>query len=597
MEHFMIQFFLCNLFICIIVGILLVTKRLFKNILTSRMQYNLWFLLLLLLAVPFLPVEPVRFLPIFSWLQNFRNTAALYTVTSTAETVASPSFENSNWMQDFTLSVTQKTPSVAGRILFFIWMIGIFAMIMVMIRSKLHLNKLKQSALPLQNKEVRSLYNQCLTKMHITKEIPIYSTAFLKSPIMVGLLKPCIYLPIYLISDYNATDLRYMLLHELQHYKHKDALINHFMNIAGVLYWFHPFVWYALTQMRNDREIACDTSVLQMLREEDYEGYGNTLIHIAEKVSLMPFPFSSGISGTMRQMKKRITNIASFEKPSARKRRKSITAFLIIALLLSAFIPVLSTCAVGKDHYPWDCSLETISYADYSSYFGEYEGSFVLYDLENQSWIIHNMERATLQVSPNSTYKIYDALFALEEGIITPDNSYIAWDKHTYPFEAWNKDHNLSSAMHSSVNWYFQKLDEQLGASCLSQYIQKIGYGNKDISGNFPTYWMESSLKISPVEQVKLLTKLYKNRFHFATENVNAVKNAMFLSSSGKGKLYGKTGTGRVNEKDVNGWFVGYVECSGKPYFFAINITADENATGSEASEIGLSILSDLHIW
>lgn len=108
---------------------------------------------------------------------------------------------------------------------------------------------------------------------------------------------------------------------------------------------------------------------------------------------------------------------------------------------------------------------------------------------------------------------------------------------------------------------------------------------------------MESSLKISPVEQVKLLTKLYENHFNFATKNINAVKESMFLSSSEKGKLYGKTGTGRVNEKDVNGWFVGYVERSGSPCFFAINITAAENATGSKASEIALSILSDLRIW
>ena len=36
-----------------------------------------------------------------------------------------------------------------------------------------------------------------------------------------------------------------MLLHELQHYKHKDAFANHLMNLAGILYWFNPFVWSA----------------------------------------------------------------------------------------------------------------------------------------------------------------------------------------------------------------------------------------------------------------------------------------------------------------------------------------------------------------
>ena len=55
-----------------------------------------------------------------------------------------------------------------------------------------------------------------------------------------------------------------MLLHELQHYRHKDAIANYLMNFAGVLYWFNPFVWFALREMRNDREVACDTSVLKI---------------------------------------------------------------------------------------------------------------------------------------------------------------------------------------------------------------------------------------------------------------------------------------------------------------------------------------------
>lgn len=162
-------------------------------------------------------------------------------------------------------------------------------MIILVIKSSLRLRNLEKSALPLQNPEVRRLYHRCLEEMGIHRNIHVYSTAFLKSPIIVGLLKPCIYLPIHLISDYNESDMRYMLLHELQHYKHKDAVASYLMNLAGVVYWFNPLVWYALKEMRNDREVACDTSVLKMLEEDAYEDYGNTLINFAEKVSLTPF--------------------------------------------------------------------------------------------------------------------------------------------------------------------------------------------------------------------------------------------------------------------------------------------------------------------
>ena len=117
------------------------------------------------------------------------------------------------------------------------------------------------------------------------------------------------------------------------------------------------------------------------------------------------------------------------------------------------------------------------------------------------------------------------------------------------------------------------------------------------MSGDFSSYWMESSLEISPIEQVELLTKLQNNSFGFAPENINAVKDAIRLSFSDTGTLYGKTGTGRVNGQDVNGWFIGYIETADNTYFFATNISADSDATGGNATEITMSILSDMNIW
>lgn len=597
MADFMIRFFICNVFISGIIGILLIAKRIFKNNLSGRMQYNLWFLLLGLLAVPFIPFRLIGFPQIFSWLGSLGSSPDSGAGITMGETVGINPTGNTDWMNDFTLSVNRATPSITGYILLGVWLAGILAMIILVIKSSLRLRALRKSALPLQNPEVRRLYHHCLEEMGIYREIPVYSTAFLKSPIIAGLLKPCIYLPIHLISDYNESEMRYMLLHELQHYKHKDAIASYLMNLAGVIYWFHPLVWYALKEMRNDREVACDTSVLKMLDEEAYEDYGNTLINFAEKVSLSPFPFAAGLGGNMKQMKRRIINIASYEKPTFMKRLKGMTAFLLTAVLLLGFAPFISTYAADASHYQWDSSSKNISYVDLSTYFGEYEGSFVLYDLENDAWSIHDMDHAALRVAPNSTYKIYDALFGLEEGVITPENSFIAWNGESYPFEAWNADQTLQSAMNSSVNWYFQTVDEQLGASDLYSYIQEIGYGNENMSGDFSTYWMESSLEISPIEQVELLTKLQNNNFGFAPENVNAVKDAICLSASDAGTFYGKTGTGRVDGQDVNGWFVGFVETENNTYFFAANIGADSDAAGSNAAEITMSILSDMNIW
>ena len=597
MANFMIRFLICNVFISGIIIILLISKLIFKNNLSSRMQYNLWLLLLGLLAVPFIPFRLVSFPQISSWLRSVRNYSASHADVG-ANNVMDPGLSGTtNWMNNFALSVNKDTPSVTGYILLGIWIVGMLAMMILIIKSSLRLRTIKRSALSLQNPEVRRLYNKCLNEMKIARNIPVYSTAFLKSPIIVGLLKPCIYLPIHLISDYHESDMRYMLLHELQHYRHKDALANYLMNFVGVLYWFNPFVWFALREMRNDREIACDTSVLKMLEADDYEDYGNTLINFIEKVSSSPFPFASSLSGNMKQMKRRIINIASYEKPTFYKKLKGLTAFILIAVLILGLTPFISTYAADESRYQWKSSSENISYVDFSKYFGKYEGSFVLYDLRNDVWSIHDIEHATLRVAPDSTYKIYDALFGLEEGVITPEDSFIAWNGKNYPFETWNSDQTLQSAMTSSVNWYFQAIDEQLASTNIHNYIQQIGYGNENVSSRLSTYWLESSLKISPVEQVKLLTKLQNNSLGFSSENINAVKDAICLSSSDAGTFYGKTGTGRVDGQDVNGWFIGYIETADNTYFFATNIGADSDATGGNATEITMSILSDMNIW
>lgn len=598
MDEFITHFLLCNIVISIIIGIFLVSKWIFKNTLTSRMQYNLWYFLLVLLLTPFFPVQSKQFPDLFSWLNHMITSPAFQTVQNkTVNSPATPS-TTSDWMNEFTISVNSSTPTIIRCILLCVWIAGMFVMFVLALKSSLQLRSLKRSALPLQNTTIYKLYKQCLSEMKLTRtNIPIYSTAFLKTPIITGIFKPGIYMPIHLISDYHETDVRYILLHELQHYKHKDSLANYLMILTAILYWFNPIIWYALKEMRNDREIACDTSVLKMLDECDYEKYGNTLINFAEKISSSPFPFAAGLGGNIKQIRRRIISIASYKNPSFHKKAIGILTFMLITAGIISFTPFISSYAAINNQYNWNYSSENITQTDLSSYFKNYEGSFVLFDSNRDSWIVYDMEHATHRISPDSTYKIYDALWGLEENIITPQNSLLMWNGKNYPFETWNSNQTLQSAMTSSVNWYFQAIDEQLASTNIYNYIQQIGYGNENVSGDLSTYWLESSLKISPVEQVELLMKLQNNSLGFSSENINAVKDSICLSSSNTGKFYGKTGTGRVGGQDVNGWFIGYIEIVNNTYFFATNIGADNNATGSNAAEITMSILSDMNIW
>lgn len=148
-----------------------------------------------------------------------------------------------------------------------------------------------------------------------------------------------------------------------------------------------------------------------------------------------------------------------------------------------------------------------------------------------------------------------------------------------------------------SVVWYFVNLVSQVGEQKMQDYLNKFNYGNKDISGGLTKFWLQSSLKISPMEQVDVLRKYYDYQLPASAKNIDIVKNVIILSNESGRKLSGKTGSGgsSVNEKYVNGWFVRYVEKSKNVYIFATNIEAngssDKSAGGQQAKEITLNIL------
>lgn len=561
------------------------------------MQYNLWFILLVILVIPFLPIRSLPVTSFLSWFNFQWGTQAKNTTTDMSCTTPTASDSAFSKVNDFAVSISNQTPVYVNIFLLVIWGIGIFLMILLICRSLKRLRTIEQSALPLQNKQVKVIFQNCIAESGIKKEIPVYSTAFLKSPVTVGFIKPHIYIPIHLISDLHQADMRFMILHELQHYRYKDALIGHIMNLIGILYWFNPLIWYSLKEMRCDREIACDCSVLQLLNETDYEAYGNTLINFAEKISLSPFPFATGISGSMKQMKKRILSIVNFKKQPLNQKIQGIIAFVFVACLSLGCAPVLSIHASGYDQYTFNEDKKNITYIDLTRNFDGYEGCFVLYDSNAGSWNIYNMDSAQKRIAPNSTYKIYDALLGLENKIITPQHSNMVWNGEDYPFDVWEANQNLNSAMQNSVNWYFQSIDSQIGLDSVKKYLHKIGYGNQTAGTDTDLYWTDDSLKISALEQIKMLEKFHDNEFDFSPENIAAVKNSILLISNNEGSFYGKTGTGRVDGQDVNGWFIGFLEKSGNVYYFATNIQGESETTGSKAAEITTSVLSDLQIW
>ena len=145
----------------------------------------------------------------------------------------------------------------------------------------------------------------------------------------------------------------------------------------------------------------------------------------------------------------------------------------MIAIFLLGAAPILSIQAAENNRYYFNDANRNITYIDLSDVFEEYNGSFVLYDATEDTWQIYNKNYATTRISPASTFKIYSALFSLETGIITPEQSLIPWNGQNYIYDLWNANQTLESAMQNSVTWYFQALDQQASLSSIKKYVQE----------------------------------------------------------------------------------------------------------------------------
>src|SRR5699024_10411233 len=173
-----------------------------------------------------------------------------------------------------------------------------------------------------------------------------------------------------------------------------------------------------------------------------------------------------------------------------------------------------------------------------------------------------------------------------ESNVIKRNDNIMKWNGKLYPYQNWNQDQNLNTALKNSVTWYFLNLDKKVQMKNIESYLDRLHYGNQDVSGGIEELCLESSLKISPIDQVQILTDLYINQFEFDDKNIQFVKDAMKLETKERATLYGKTGTGTINGKNVNGWFIGYVETENNRYFFATNIENDHHASGRLAAKI-----------
>ncbi len=189
-----------------------------------------------------------------------------------------------------------------------------------------------------------------------------------------------------------------------------------------------------------------------------------------------------------------------------------------------------------------------------------YTGTALVHDAASDTWYTGNAALAQQRFIPASTFKIFSALVALETGVIAGVDSVMPWDGVVRGRTELNRDLTLLEGFRLSAVPHFQALVREIGAQRMQQHIDAVGYGNRDISGGIDQFWLTGALRISPLEQVQFLQRLYHNELPFSQRSMDAVKTLMLSEDTPQQRTRGKTGLAVLDGDENTGWWVGWLE-------------------------------------
>lgn len=261
-------------------GILLF-RFIFKNRISPKLQYLMWWLLILRLIIPVTPDIGIHL-----GLQSIPQEQAVQaapSATAPVLDVAPASVPNTQPSYESVTPAVQPDTDVAPSqhvnptkstdwysIVFVVWLLGAIGFLGWLIFVKLRYYESLQHLMASGPKEVYELYDRCCKELGV-KPLPLWIVNKSMSPGIAFFGEPVLLVPLSLCGDESR--LRFALLHELTHKKRGDHYMTLLLNILRAVYWFDPVVHFAFSELRSDMESACDSDVLAYIGHEQKRGY------------------------------------------------------------------------------------------------------------------------------------------------------------------------------------------------------------------------------------------------------------------------------------------------------------------------------------
>lgn len=208
---------------------------------------------------------------------------------------------------------------------FMVWFVGAIASVMYhIIKHYRFMKMVRRWSEKITDKQILSLFQELKAEMGIKKRVSLYLCPF-GSPMIIGLIHPKLFLP---TKNLEQDELRFILRHELVHYKRKDLLYKYLVIMATAIHWFNPIIYLIARSINMLSEISCDAAVVKSTDVDTRQSYSETLIGVVQYQSKLKTALSTNFYGSKKGVKNRITSIMDI-----RKKRSGI----IIACVIMVF--------------------------------------------------------------------------------------------------------------------------------------------------------------------------------------------------------------------------------------------------------------------
>jgi beta-lactamase regulating signal transducer with metallopeptidase domain len=167
----------------------------------------------------------------------------------------------------------------AASVLRIVWVPGVVLLLVSLTYEMWRLRCLRRRGLPAL--EFHGLFQEVTGATQMRRRVELLLHEDVPAPLTCGILRPVILLPIDAV-EWSEDDLRRALIHELEHVRRCDWVIQLIARAACACYWFHPLAWVAWRRLALEAERACDDAVV---RHEDGTDYADQLLSLARKMS------------------------------------------------------------------------------------------------------------------------------------------------------------------------------------------------------------------------------------------------------------------------------------------------------------------------